>query len=68
MNLYALITVRRYESCKRYQAELIRLKYDKEEFCDCKPIKPVLIANPIFHFRILVSVPQILHSLTSLEE
>lgn len=28
---YALITVRRYESCKRYLAELIRLKYDKED-------------------------------------
>ncbi len=28
---YALITVRRYESCKRYLAELIRLKYGKED-------------------------------------
>ena len=28
---YALITVRRYESCKRYLAELIKLKYDKED-------------------------------------
>ena len=28
---YALITVRRYESCKRYLAELIRLKYYKED-------------------------------------
>ena len=28
---YALITVRRYESCKRYLAELIRQKYDKED-------------------------------------
>lgn len=28
---YALITVRRYESCKRYLAELVRLKYDKED-------------------------------------
>ena len=28
---YALITVRRYESCKRYLAELIKLKYGKED-------------------------------------
>ena len=28
---YALTTVRRYESCKRYLAELIRQKYDKED-------------------------------------
>ena len=28
---YALITVRRYESCKRYLAELIRQKYGKDE-------------------------------------
>ena len=28
---YALITVRRYESCKRYLAELIRQKYDQED-------------------------------------
>lgn len=28
---YALITVRRYESCKRYLAELIKQKYDKED-------------------------------------
>ena len=28
---YALITVRRYESCKRYLAELIRQKYGKED-------------------------------------
>ena len=28
---YALITVRRYESCKRYLAELIRQRYDKED-------------------------------------
>ena len=28
---YALITVCRYESCKRYLAELIKLKYDKED-------------------------------------
>lgn len=28
---YALITVRRYESSKRYLAELIRQKYDKED-------------------------------------
>lgn len=28
---YVLITVRRYESCKRYLAELIRQKYDKED-------------------------------------
>lgn len=28
---YALITVRRYEICKRYLAELIRQKYDKED-------------------------------------
>ncbi len=28
---YALITVRRYESCKRYLAELIRQKYDKDD-------------------------------------
>lgn len=27
---YALITVRRYESCKRYLAELIKQKYDKD--------------------------------------
>lgn len=28
---YALITIRRYESCKRYLVELIRQKYDKED-------------------------------------
>lgn len=28
---YALITVRRYESCKRYLAELIKQKYGKED-------------------------------------
>ena len=28
---YALITVRRYESCKRYLAELIRQKYGKDD-------------------------------------
>ena len=28
---FALITVRRYESCTRYLAELIKLKYDKED-------------------------------------
>ena len=28
---YALITVRRYESCKRYLAELIKQRYDKED-------------------------------------
>ena len=28
---FALITVRRYESCTRYFAELIKLKYDKED-------------------------------------
>ena len=28
---YALITVRRYESCKRYMAELIKQRYDKED-------------------------------------
>ena len=28
---YALITVRRYESCKRYLAELIKKRYDKED-------------------------------------
>ncbi|EGF55826.1 site-specific integrase [Bacteroides fluxus] len=28
---YALITVRRYESCKRYLAELIRQKYEKDD-------------------------------------
>lgn len=28
---YALITVRRYESCKRYLAELIRQKYGRED-------------------------------------
>ena len=36
---FALITVRRYESCTRYLAELIKLKYNKEdlaiiEVCD----------------------------------
>lgn len=28
---YALITVRRYESCKRYLAELIKQKYEKDD-------------------------------------
>ena len=28
---YALITIRRYESCKRYLVELIRQKYGKED-------------------------------------
>ena len=28
---FALITVRRYESCTRYLAKLIKLKYDKED-------------------------------------
>lgn len=28
---YALITVRRYESCRRYLAELIRQRYGKED-------------------------------------
>lgn len=28
---FALITVRRYESCKRYLSELIKIKYDKED-------------------------------------
>ena len=28
---FALITIRRYESCTRYLAELIKLKYDKED-------------------------------------
>ena len=32
---YALITVRRYESCKRYLAELIRLKYVRR-ICHCR--------------------------------
>ena len=29
---YALITVRRYESCKRYLSELIKQKYGKDDF------------------------------------
>ncbi len=28
---FALVTVRRYESCKRYLAELIKIKYNKED-------------------------------------
>ena len=34
---FALVTVRRYESCKRYLAELIKIKYDKEDL----PLKDI---------------------------
>ena len=34
---FALITVRRYESCKRYLAELIKIKYDKDDL----PLKDI---------------------------
>ena len=34
---FALITVRRYESCKRYLAELIKIKYEKEDL----PLKDI---------------------------
>lgn len=34
---FALITVRRYESCKRYLAELIKIKFEKEDI----PLKDV---------------------------
>ena len=39
---YALITVRRYESCKRYMAELIKQRYDKEDL----PLTARLLATP----------------------
>lgn len=34
---FALVTVRRYESCKRYLAELIKIKYEKEDL----PLKDI---------------------------
>lgn len=34
---FVLITVRRYESCKRYLAELIKIKYEKEDL----PLKDI---------------------------
>ena len=34
---FALVTVRRYESCKRYLAELVKIKYDKEDL----PLKDI---------------------------
>ena len=34
---FALVTVRRYESCKRYLAELIKIKYDKDDL----PLKDI---------------------------
>lgn len=37
---YALVTVRRYESCRRYLAKLIRQRYGKEDLSDEKRTRP----------------------------
>ena len=53
---FTLITVRRYESCTRYLAELIKLKYDKEDLPITEVSGELVRAfNPTFTPKIIFS-------------